>query len=244
MTSVALVTGAAGGIGAAAARRLGRDGFALAIHDIDPGRAGALADELVAAGVSARPYVGDISDTACLRALAGEIEGGFGPIELLVNNAGIGGDRGGIETTTPESLERMLAVHVAGPVFLTQAVVAHMKIRRRGRIVMMSSTRGVAGAPYGVAYNAAKGAIVSITKGWAKEFAPWGITVNAVAPGYVRTAMAGADDAAVRAGKIAAVPLGREADADEIAACIAFLAGKDAGYLTGQIVGVNGGLVI
>lgn len=244
MKSVALVTGAAGGIGAATARRLGQAGYAVAVHDIDPGRCKALVDDFTATGIGAKSYVCDISDTDRLPDLVNEIEHGFGPIDLLVNNAGIGGDRGEIESTTPEIVNRMLAVHVAGPIFLTQAVVRHMKLRRRGKIVMMSSTRGVTGAPYGVAYNAAKGAIISITKGWAKEFAPWNICVNAVAPGYVRTGMAGADDAGTRAAKVSVVPLKREATTDEIAGCIAFLAGEDASYVTGQVIGVNGGLVV
>lgn len=242
---VALVTGSGRGIGRATALALAKQGADLAIHDIDAASAEETAELVRKAGGHARSYGADVGDIAAMRAVVGRIEGELGGVDILVNNAGTGSDRCPIEEVTPEMFERSIAVHVRGTLFTTQAVVPGMKARRFGRIVNISSIQALAGWPDGATYNAAKGALLAMAKGWAREFAPWRICVNTVAPGHTETEMTlSKDSPEIRAEKAKVIPLGRYASTGEIGHAVAFLASEEAGFITGQVLSPNGGFVI
>jgi len=242
---VAFITGAGSGIGRATAQRLASEGARIAVHD----RVAAAAEETAAlvrqGGGQASVFLSDVSDVAATRAVIAAAEAEFGRIDVLVNNAGITSDFCTLEEVTEEMFERSIAVHVRGSLFATQAVIGGMKQRRYGRIVTVSSISGTVGNPLASTYNAAKGALAALTKGWAKEFAPFGILVNAIAPGPVISPMTTSRLApeyfTERAKQI---PLQRWGQPAEMAAAIAFLAGPDADYITGQIISPNGGLII
>lgn len=197
------------------------------------------------AGGVAHEFLSDVSDVAATRAVVAAAEAKFGGIDILVNNAGTTSDFCTLDEVTEEMFDRSIRVHVRGTLFTTQAVVPGMKQRGGGKIVNVSSISGTVGNPMATTYNAAKGAIAALTKGWAKELAPFGILVNAIAPGPTITPMTtnrlAPEYFTERAKQI---PLGRWGTAEDMAGAIAFLASPDADYITGQIVSPNGGLVI
>jgi len=242
---IAFITGAGSGIGRATALRMAQEGAAVAVHDLS----GTAAEETVAlvakAGGRAKAFASDVSDFAATRAQVAAAEKDFGRIDILVNNAGTTAEFCQMDEVSQEMFERTYRVHVGGTFFTTQAVIGGMKNRRAGKIVNVSSISGTVGNPMQNAYNAAKGAIAALTKGWAKEFASYGILVNAIAPGPTITPMTTSRLApeyfTERAKQI---PLGRWGTAEDMAAAITFLASPDADYITGQIVSPNGGLVI
>lgn len=242
---VALVTGSGRGIGRATAVKLAEQGADLAIHDIDGEAAEETAELVRKTGRRAHAYRGDVGDIEMMRAIVGRIGSEMGGVDILVNNAGIGSDRCPIEEVTLEMFERSMAIHVRGTLFTTQAVVPGMKARHFGRIINISSIQALAGWPDGATYNAAKGALLAMARGWAREFAPWGICVNAVAPGHTETEMTlKKDSPEKRAQKAKVIPLGRYATTGEIAHAVAFLASEDSGFITGQVLSPNGGFVI
>lgn len=242
---VALVTGSGRGIGRATALLLAHRGFDIVVHDIDP----VLAEETAAlirdAGRRTLAAAADVSDVDEMRRVVARAEGELGHVDVLVNNAGISSDRCPIERVTPAMFERSIAVHVRGTLFTTQAVVPGMKARRWGRIINISSIQALVGWAEGATYNAAKGAVIALAKGWAKELAPWNICVNVVAPGHTETEMTVKNDPAeLRAAKAKTIPLGRYGQPGEMAQAIAFLAGEDSAFITGQVISPNGGFVI
>jgi 3-oxoacyl-[acyl-carrier protein] reductase len=245
MRKVALVTGGGRGIGKATVLVLARRGFNVAVHDIDPSTArdtAALARDL---GVDADSFAADVADRRAMIDVVAAVESRFGRIDVLINNAGISSDRCPIEKVTEEMFQRSIGVHVGGTLWTTQAAVPGMKRRNSGCIVNVSSIQALVGWMEGATYNAAKGAILALTKGWAKEFAPWNIRVNVVAPGHTETEMTVRNDPAeLRAAKAKTIPLGRYAQPDEMGAAIAFLASDDASFITGQVLSPNGGFVI
>ncbi|MGE4247590.1 MAG: SDR family NAD(P)-dependent oxidoreductase, partial [Parvibaculaceae bacterium] len=186
----------------------------------------------------------DIAVVADCRRLVERTEEAFGKVDILVNNAGIGIDNV-IEDTTEAAFDRMMAVHVKGSFFCAQAAAAGMKRRRYGRIVNTSSRWAMAGHERASDYIAAKSAILGLTKAWAKELAPFGITVNAIAPGGVITAMVmqTLGEAGIAA-EAALVPLGRWAEPREMAYTTAFLASDEAAFITGQVISPNGGKTV
>ena len=244
---VALVTGAGSGIGRATARILAARGARVAV--IDRNLEGAKETvALVGADPGdgdARAFEADVSDIAAMQATVAVVASEIGPVEVLVNNAGVPSDRCPLEDVTEAMFERSMAVHVKGTVFTTQAVLGAMKARRYGRIVNLSSIQGVVGYANGATYNAAKGAILALSKGWAKEFASWSIRVNVVAPGHTLTPMPlSFDSREVVARKAEAIPLKRYAQPEEMGYAIAWLCGPESEFVSGQVLSPNGGFTI
>lgn len=242
---VALVTGSGRGIGRATILALARRGNTVAVHDIDPVTAADTAAKARELGVEAASFDADVSNPEAMASVVADVERKFGSIDILVNNAGVSSDRCPIEKVTPAMFQRSIGVHVGGTLFTTQAVVPGMKRRGGGRIVNISSIQALVGWSEGATYNAAKGAIIAMSKGWAKELAPWKICVNVVAPGHTETEMTVRNDPPeLRAAKAKTIPLGRYGTPDEMAAAIAFLASEEASFITGQVISPNGGFVI
>lgn len=242
--SVALVTGSGGGLGRSYALMLAARGAAIIVHDIDARTAEDTAAAVRARGQRAWVIVNDIADGAAFKRLAGEVERETGAIDILVNNAGI--DEGKVfEEITEADFDRMFAVHVKGTFFATQAIVPGMKGRRRGSIINISSINGMIADSTDSHYNGAKAAILGLTKAWARELAPWGIRVNAVAPGHIVTAATIARGPE-RMRRISAerIPLGRYGEPDEVAHTVAFLASAESAFITGQVLSPNGGEAI
>lgn len=242
---VALITGAGRGIGKATALVLASKGFDIAVHDIDGTTAAETASLIRQSGVDAESFAADVSNREAMGAVVSAVEARFGAIDALVNNAGIASDRCPLEQVTEAMFQRSIGVHVAGTLWTTQAAIVGMKQRNAGSIVNLSSIQALVGWSEGATYNAAKGALIALSKGWAKEFAPWNIRVNVVAPGHTETEMTVRNDSAeLRAAKAKTIPLGRYARPEEMGEAIAFLASDAASFVTGQVLSPNGGFVI
>ncbi len=243
--AVTIVTGAGAGMGRAHCRLLAERGAHIVAQDIRREAAEETAELVRVAGGEAEAMVCDIARTDEVAAGFAEIGKRFGGIAILVNNAGIGGEPL-IEETTEEEFDRTFAVHVKGSFFATRAAVPFMKAKRRGKIINISSIWGMVGHHYASPYCGAKAALLGLTKAWAKELAPWNIHVNAIAPGGVMTEMvlSQPDIEAKMAAKIERVPLKRYCEPVEISYTVAFLASKEADFITGQVISPNGGEVI
>jgi 2-hydroxycyclohexanecarboxyl-CoA dehydrogenase len=234
----ALVTGGAGGIGAATARRLAAEGADVVVADINTdGAAG------VAADISGAAAHLDVTDPESARAAAAE----HGPFAILVNNAGTD-EFGFFADTDPGVWERVLAINLVGVMACTHAVLPGMQAAGYGRIVNVSSEAGRIGSKGSVAYSSAKGGVLGFTKAMAREGARFGITVNAICPGPIETPLLmGALEFGDIGKKVietmkAGTQLRRLGTPDEVAAAIAFLASDDASYVTGETLGVSGGM--
>ena len=239
-----MVTGAGGGMGRGHAVLLAERGADVIVHDVIDGIAETAA-EIRARGRRAHELKLDIRDVAALRSGIAAAEEDFGPIDILVNNAGVSGRRRLIEDVTVEDFDRMFEVHVRGTFFATQAVVPGMAARRYGRIVNISSIYAMGGSPRASHYAAAKAAISGFTKCWAREFAPHGITVNAVAPGFVVTGMTrGSNSDEQIAARESSMPLGRLTRGEDISYAVAWLASDETEMVTGQVVSPNAGETI
>ncbi|MCW5715638.1 MAG: 3-oxoacyl-[acyl-carrier-protein] reductase [Bauldia sp.] len=237
---IALVTGATGGIGAAIARAIVAQGGSVAVT----GTRQAVLDELCASiGPKAKGFVCDLGDRAAVDALAPAVEAEFGRVDILVNNAGITRDNLFIRMSD-DDWDKVIEVNLTAAFRLTRAVLRGMLKRRAGRIIAMSSVVGVAGNAGQPNYAAAKAGLLGMTKSLAKEVGRRGITVNAIAPGYIATAMVDALTDAQRASAVAEVPADRFGTPEEIAAAVVFLASQEAAYITGQTLHINGGMHI
>ena len=234
----ALVSGASGGLGRAIATRLARDGLHVIVHANSRLEAAqALVDELIAAGGSAEAVAFDLTDrdatqAACTRLLEG------GPIQVLVNNAGTHADAA-FPALREDQWREVIDVSLNGFFNLTQPLTMPMIRTRWGRIINISSVAALTGNRGQVNYAAAKGALNSATKSLSLELASRGITVNAVAPGIIESGMAEGFDKAVIERM---VPMKRAGRADEVAALVGFLASEEAGYISGQVISINGGM--
>jgi 2-hydroxycyclohexanecarboxyl-CoA dehydrogenase len=242
----ALVTGAGSGIGRAIAQRLAEDGHAVAILDLDGAAAEATVGELRQKGHEAMaPGSVDVSDRAHVDEAVQRVRDALGPVLVLVNNAGLAGFTPFLKITD-EEWDRILSVNLNGPFYFTQAVLPDMIEARWGRIVNISSSSTHSGQPFMSPYVAAKSAVNGLTKSLALEYGPSGITVNAVPPGFIDTPMLRKSEARGLLGgtveeHIARTPVRRVGTPEDIAAAVAFLVSEEAGYITGQILGVNGG---
>ena len=242
----ALVTGGASGIGLAISQRLARDGARVAIFDIDREAAEAAAKGIEGAGGEACACGVDVSERGQIEAAMAEVRTRFGPVGVLVNNAGIE-HIGPFMETTPEAWERIFSVNMFGTFHCTQAVIPDMIEAGWGRVINISSSSAQRGSHAMAAYSASKGAVISFTRSLALELGKHGITVNNIPPNFIVTPMF---QKAVEVGHIPAdfmdrqaeeTPVGRPGQPEDIAAACAYLASPEAGYVTAQTLGVNGG---
>lgn len=239
-----LISGASRGIGAAAARLFAAEGYAVAVnYRADRDSAKALVREIKEAGGEAFAVGADVADAAAVDAMVEEVIRRWGHIDVLIHNAGHA-LQGLFTDTTPDEWRRMMAVHLDGAYHLAHAVVPLMVRRHEGRILTVSSMWGQVGASCEVAYSAAKAGLIGFTKALAKELGPSGITVNCVAPGVIDTAMCASLDEETRTALAEETPLGRLGTPEDVAEMLLFLASDRAAFVTGQVVGVNGGFVV
>ena len=241
MKKVALVTGASRGIGRAVARRLSEDGYAVCINYIERrDMAESLRDELLSLGREAMIFRADVADADAVRAMVQAMEENFGPVTLLVNNAGVAG-QALIQDVDDALWQRYFAVNVGGMRNTVQAVLPHMIREKSGSIVNISSIWGLRGASFESAYSATKHAIVGLTRSLAMELAPSGIRVTCVAPGVIDTDMVQVLGEETLKELAEETPLGRLGRPEDIAEAVAFLAGEKASFITGQVLTVDGG---
>lgn len=239
---IAIVTGGARGIGRACCVELARQGAAVAVWDLDGEAAQQTVQIIEEEGNRAHAFIGDAAERTEIDRILGEVRSLLGPVLILVNNAGIVAVDPFLEIT-PDKLERIYRVNLMGPFFLTQAALPDMLATGWGRIINISSSSAQTGAKFMAHYSSSKGGIIALTRTLAVEFAAQGITVNTIPPGYIDTPMTRGTpidfDAVTEAS-----PMKRMGRPEEIAAACAFLASEGAGYITGQVLGVNGGRVI
>ncbi len=238
---VAVVTGAGRGIGQAIAESLAGLGVDIAVVDLGAEDAGAVAGTLAAKGVRAVPVVADVSNADSVKEMFGTVVKEFGGLDILVNNAGITRDAL-LLRMKEEDWDSVMDVNLKSVFLCSKEAVKIMSKRRYGRIVNIASVVAFMGNPGQANYSASKAGIVGLTKTIAKEYAGRGITSNAVAPGFIATAMTEKLPDNVKEEMLKAIPMGRMGTTQDVAAAVAFLASPDAGYITGQVVHVNGGM--
>lgn len=240
----ALITGSSRGIGRAVARELAHQGWAVGINYLTRrDKAQELVEELTGEGCQAAAFQADVADGAAVEEMVRRLTQTFGPVELVVNNAGVAG-QSLFQDISDEMWNHYLAVNLGGARNTIKAVLPHMISEKRGCIVNISSIWGQRGASCEVAYACTKAAIIALTRSLAMELAPSGIRVNCVAPGVINTDMVQVlgqdtlDDLARE------TPLGRLGTPEDIAAAAAFLASERAGFITGQVLTVDGGFIV
>lgn len=247
MSRVAAVTGGASGIGLGVARQLVADGHRVAVLDRNAEAATAATAALVADGATALAVEVDVADRGSVEAAYERVRTELGPIEILVTSAGIEAFTPLLEIT-PEAWDRLVAVNLTGTFTCVQLAVPDMLAAGWGRIVTIASSSAQSGAPKMAHYTASKGGVISLTRSLAVELARKGITVNSVSPSLVDTPMAREAEAAGDFPGVdvvgSMVPVGRAGTPEDMAAACAFLCSDAASYVTGQIVGVNGGMYI
>ncbi len=241
---VAVVTGGGRGIGRAVAVRLANEGANVAIsYRSNDTAAEEVAEEVRAAGAECVIFKGDVASTEDIDALFKGVGEAFGPVEILVNNAGLTRDNLMMRMKESE-FDEVLSTNLKGTYLCTRAALRPMIKARWGRIVNVSSVVGLVGNAGQANYAASKAGIIGFTKSVAREVAQRGITANVVAPGYVETELTSSLSEEVKDQIRDQVPAGRFAEAEEVAEVVAFLAGEGAGYITGQTVAVDGGMTM
>lgn len=244
---VAVVTGGASGMGLSICRALAAAGDRVAVWDVNGPAAHQVSEELRTAGGTAMACEVDVTDRAAVAEALRKVHAEFGPVQVLITSAGLVGFAPFTEIT-PETWDRVIAVNLTGTFHCVQATIPDMVAAGWGRIVTISSSSAQRGSPGMVHYTASKGAVVAMTKALAREYASRGITVNTIPPSGIDTPMSRQSQAA---GNLPdndtmarAIPVGHLGTGDDIAAACLFLCSPAAGYITGQVLGVNGGSVI
>ncbi len=238
---IALVTGASQGIGRACALQLAKDGATVALAARNVEKLEAVAAEIAAAGGTAKAFALDVASEESIKACAKAVIAEFGKVEILVNNAGITKD-GLMLRMKLQDWNDVLNTNLTGAFLLTQACASSMMKARWGRIINITSVVGEMGQAGQANYAASKAGMIGLTKSVAREFASRGITANAVAPGYIETAMTAVLNDEQKAAMTVHIPLQRVGQDSDIAAAVAFLASEGAGYITGHTLDVNGGM--
>jgi len=237
----ALVTGGARGIGKSIAEALAARGVNVAVADIDEAAAKETAKELEAKGVKSVAFRMDVSNADDVARVIGDVKEQFGQLDILINNAGITRD-GLLMRMKEEDWDSVISINLKSVFLCTKEAVKVMAKQRYGRIVNIASVVAFMGNPGQANYSASKAGIVGLTKTTAREYASRGITVNAVAPGFIMTAMTDALPDNVKDEMKRAIPLGSFGTPEDVANCVLFLASPEAGYVTGQVLHVNGGM--
>ena len=241
---IVLVTGAGRGIGASIAKRFASEGAEVLVnYSVNDEAAQKTVDEITATGGQAQKYKCSVNDSESVKVMIDEIIKEFGRIDILVNNAGITKD-GLMLRMTDEDFDRVIDVNLKGTFNCTKYVSKYMLKQKSGKIINISSVVGLSGNAGQVNYSASKAGIIGITKSAAKELSSRGITVNAVAPGYVDTDMTKVLSDNIRNEILKNIPLQRMGNVEDISNCVAFLASEDASYITGQVISVDGGMHI
>jgi 2-hydroxycyclohexanecarboxyl-CoA dehydrogenase len=244
---VALVTGAAAGIGAACARRLAKMGHAVGALDLDAERCAETVRQITEAGGKAIALGADVSKREQIESAVSQLREAFGPVTIVVNNAGVT-DFTPFEEITEELWEFVYRINVLGPILCTQAVLPDMKAANWGRVVNISSSSGQTGTGAMVTYSSSKGAVITMTWSMAQAFGKHGITVNNIPPGSVMgTIMSEANKSRFPMPEetlTAMIPVGHLGEPDDIANACAWLCDEASSYVTGQTIGVNGGRVV
>lgn len=238
---VALVTGGSRGIGRSICEQLAREGARVAVVARDGDRAAGAASELPGAGHQG--YACDVADPAAVDTLVKQVEQELGPIDILVNNAGVTADNL-LVRIDDAAWDRVLDTNLKGAFNLIRAAARGMMRRRKGRIINITSIVGLTGNKGQANYSASKAGLIGLTKAVAKELASRSILCNAVAPGFIETEMTAALGEDARNTLMQQIALGRLGTGDDVAAVVRFLAGPDASYITGQVIVVDGGMVI
>jgi len=238
---IALVTGAAQGIGRAIAMELAAAGATLALADMNEARLNETTAELASTGAAAAAFVMNVSSQESIETGAGAILDKFGKVEILINNAGITRDNLMLRMKRAD-WDSVISINLTGAFLLTQALLSPMLKNRWGRIVNIASVVGRAGQAGQVNYAASKAGLIGFTRSLAREVASRGITVNAVAPGYIETPMTAVLSEQQNAAMMATIPLGRRGTPKDVAEAVKFLASDAASYITGHVLDVNGGM--
>ena len=239
---IAVVTGGSRGIGAAIAKKLASQGMTVIINYCgSEDRALAVKSEIEAAGGQAEAWRCDVSDCGQCESFVKAVMEKYGRIDVLVNNAGITRD-GLMMRMTDENFSRVIDTNLKGTFYMMRFVSRHMLKAKKGRIINMASVVGLMGNAGQVNYAASKAGVIGATKSAAKELASRGITVNAIAPGFIDTEMTGALSEKVQEQILTQIPLGTFGKPEDIANCAAFLASDEAAYITGQVIQVDGGM--
>lgn len=234
----AIVTGGASGIGRAVADRLTAEGARVAVVDIDSARAATVAEDLGGVAIHA-----DLSQPDDASRMVAEAAAQLGSVDILVHSAGVGMEQTFLETT-PAEWRRLIDIDLSGTFYACQAAARVMAERGYGRIVTLASTAGIRGGTGRAAYGAAKGGVIALTKVMAVELAAYGVTANALAPGAIETELVRKmHSEETRVVYRAGIPLDRYGTPEETAAAAVFLASEEAGYITGEVLAVDGGFL-
>ena len=238
---VALITGASQGIGRACALELARAGATVALAARNLEKLASVAAEITAAGGRAEVFALDLAQEDSIKACAKAVLSAFSTVHILVNNAGVTRDGLMLRMRRPD-WDEVLTTNLTGAFLLTQACTSAMMKARWGRIINITSVVGQTGAPGQANYSASKAGMIGLTKSLARELASRNITVNAVAPGFIQTAMTEVLSEEQKSAILTQIPLARYGTDSDIAAAVSFLASDQAGYITGNTINVNGGM--
>jgi 2-hydroxycyclohexanecarboxyl-CoA dehydrogenase len=246
MSRVAVVTGGASGIGLSICRHLADHGHRIAVLDLDGDAAQRAAEELQASGAQAMASAVDVSERGAVDDALGKVRSALGPVEIMVTSAGIA-EFVKFTDISIDAWNRMIAVNLTGTFHCLQSAIPDMIAARWGRIVTISSSSAQTGAPRMGHYASSKGGVIGLTRALAREYAPVGITVNTIPPSAIETPMSQQSQASgdLPSNEMIAsrIPVGRMGTGDDIAAACVFLCSEGASYITGQVIGVNGGAV-